>query len=110
MLAQRTVATMANDDFELTCRKCLERFFCAHPDGAMQKRALKALRLLNAAETPLAGKPEGWAAGIVYAVANRDRRACGVPGLLNSEFAAIFRVSMGTIRRRAAQIDALLAW
>jgi hypothetical protein len=37
-------------------------------------------------------------------VANLYRRACGVPGLLNCEFEAFFAVSMGTVRRRAAQV------
>ena len=97
-------------DCEMACRARLERFFAGHPDAATQKRALKALRLLTAADQSLSGKPEGWAAGIIYAVANRDRQACGVPGLLNSKFEAIFGVSMGTIRKRAAQIDGLLAW
>lgn len=34
-------------EFESTCRKQLDRFFAAHPDAAMQKRALKALRLVR---------------------------------------------------------------
>lgn len=93
----------------LACRERLERFFDEHPDAATRSRALKALRLLTACEKPLRGKPEGWAAGIIYGVVNRDRRACGVPGLLNSEVEAFFGVSMGTIRRRAAQIERLLA-
>jgi len=100
---------MTNRNCELACRKLLERFFDDHPDADMKKRALKALRFLAVSDKPLAGKPEGWAAGIIYAVANRDRQACGVPGLLNSEFEALVGVSMGTIRRRAAQIDRLLA-
>jgi hypothetical protein len=100
---------MTNRDCELACRKRLERFFGDHPDAAMKKRALKALRFLTVSDEPLAGKPEGWAAGIIYAVANRDRQACGVPGLLNSEFEVLVGVSMGTIRKRAAQIERLLA-
>ena len=100
---------ITNRDCELACRKRLERFFDDHPDAAMKKRALKALRFLAASDEPLAGKPEGWAAGIIYAVANRDRQACGVPGLLNSEFEALAGVSMGTIRKRAAQIERLIA-
>lgn len=100
---------LMNRDFELACREQMETFFGAHPDAAMQKRALKALRCLAVGDEPLAGKPEGWAAGIIYALANRDRQACGVPGLLNSEFAALFGVSMGTIRRRAAHIERMLA-
>ncbi|MEW6199180.1 MAG: hypothetical protein AB1601_11045 [Planctomycetota bacterium] len=99
----------SNDGLMLTCRESLERFFGEHPDAATQQRALKALRLLAACEKPLPGKPEGWAAGIIYGLANRDRRACGVPGLLNREVEALFGVSMGTIRKRAAQIERLLA-
>ena len=99
-----------NQDCEQACREFLAHFFNRHPDAALQKRALKALRFLAACDKPLAGKPAGWAAGIIYAVANRDRQACGVPGLLNSEFEAIFDVSMGTIRKRAAHIERLLAW
>lgn len=98
-----------NQECALTCRESLERFFGDHPDAVTQRRALKALRLIIACEKPLRGKPEGWAAGIIYSLANRDRRACGVPGLLNSEVEARFGVSMGTIRKRAAQIERLLA-
>jgi len=100
---------VSNEIGERACRESLERFFGEHPDAATQSRALKALRLLIACEKPLPGKPEGWAAGIIYGLANRDRRACGVPGLLNSEVEALFGVSMGTIRKRAAQIERLLA-
>jgi hypothetical protein len=104
------VRAMMNHDFEQACRQLLDGFFANHADALMRKHTLKVLRLLAAMDKPLAGNPAGWAAGIIYGVANRDRRACGVPGLLNSEFAAIFRVSMGAIRGRAAQIDELLAW
>jgi hypothetical protein len=52
--------------------------------------------------------PEGWAAGIIYAVARQDRQACGVPRLLNSEFEEIMGVSMSTTRLRAAQFHDLL--
>ena len=99
-----------NRECERACRGYLDHFFCRHPDVLLQRRALKALRLLTACDEPLRGKPAGWAAGIVYAVANRDRQACGVPGLLNNEFEAFFGVSMGTIRRRAAQVATLLEW
>ena len=99
-----------NQDYERACRGQLGQFFDRHPDAALQKRVLKAMRLLTSCDISLAGKPAGWAAGIIYAVANRDRQACGVPGMLNREFEAIFDVSMGTIRKRAAQIAELLAW
>ena len=67
-----------NQDCEQACRNLLARFFAGHPNAALQKRALKALRFLAACDKPLAGKPAGWAAGAIYAVANRGRRACGV--------------------------------
>ena len=94
----------ASHSVEFTCKEHLERFFASYPDSALQKCAAKAMRFLEAHEKPLTGKPEGWAAGIIYALANLDRQACGVPGLLNSEFAEFFGVSMGTIRKRAASV------
>lgn len=100
---------MTNRNCELACRTLVERFFDDHPNAAMKRHALKALRFLAVSDKPLAGKPEGWAAGIIYAMANRDRQACGVPGLLNSECESLVGVSIGTIRKRAAQIERLLA-
>lgn len=100
--------TTKNDGCAFDGQESLERFFVEHPDAAVQRRALKALRLLAACEQPRRGNAEGWAAGIIYWAANHDRRACGVPGLLNSEVEAIFGVSMDTIRRRAAQVERLL--
>ena len=66
------------------------------------------MRFLVADDEPLLGKPSGWAAGIVYALANRYRQPCGVPGLLNKDLEKFFGVTMGTIRNRAARVDALL--
>jgi hypothetical protein len=57
-----------------------------------------------AADEPLAGKTEGWAAGIIYGVANLGRHPCGVPGVFNSEFEKFFGVPMETVRRRAANV------
>jgi hypothetical protein len=85
----------------------MAKFFATHPDAELEKHALRALRFLRCSEKPLGGKPEGWAAGIIYAVANQDRQACGVPGVLNSEFEAIMGVSMSTVRLRAAQVQRL---
>jgi hypothetical protein len=89
---------------EIACKEHLDRFFARYPAVALQRRATKAMRFLTVDDRPLAGKPEGWAAGIIYAVANVDRQACGVPGLLNSEFTEFFGVSMGTVRKRAARV------
>ncbi|QNN25147.1 hypothetical protein HED60_23660 [Planctomycetales bacterium ZRK34] len=91
-------------EFETDCRLHLDRFFAAHPDATMEKRAHKALRLLRASEKPIKGKAEGWAAGIVYAVGTYDRPPVGVPNVLNSEFEKLMGVSMGTARNRAAAV------
>ena len=82
----------------------MDRFFDAYPNAALHERTARALRLVAAGEKPLIGKPESWAAGAIYAVANLDRQACGMPGLLNSEFAEFFGVSMESIRKRAADV------
>jgi hypothetical protein len=99
----------SEQDLEFACREHLERFFTAHPNAVLQKRAMRALRFLRLADKPLVGKAAGWAAGIVYAMATQDRRACGVPGVLNSEFEKTMGVSMGTARKRAAQIERLMS-
>jgi hypothetical protein len=83
----------------------LNRFFDSYRDDGLRKRALKALQFLVAGDKPLSGKAGGWAAGIVYALANRYRLPCGVPGLLNKEAEEFFGVTMGTIRERAVRVD-----
>jgi hypothetical protein len=97
-------------EFEAVCLVQLDRFFAAHPDATMRKRAMKALRILRASEKPLKGKPEGWAAGIIYAVATDGHVPCGVPGSLNAEFEQLMGVTMGTARFRAARIMDLLTF
>ena len=95
---------MPNSRIEF-CREHLDRFFANYGDVKMQKAAMKALRFLAADDEPMRGKPEGWAAGIVYALANRDRRACGLPGMLNAEFDDFFGVTMSKVYNRAAQVE-----
>jgi len=97
--------TSTKQDCEKACRDSFDRFFASYRDPAMQKSAMKTLRFLVAGDESMGGKPEGWAAGIIYALANRDRRACGVPGMLNAEVEQFFGVTMNTIRRRAAQVN-----
>ena len=94
-----------NRNVEQECRDFLNRFFDSYRNDTLQKQALKALRFIMASDKPLLGKPAGWAAGIVYALANRYRRPCGVPGLLNKEGEEFFGVTMGTIRERAVRVD-----
>ena len=97
-----------NRDVDLECKDFLNRFFGSYCDDALRKKAFKVLRLLIAEDKPLLGKPGGWAAGIVYALSNRYRNACGVPDLLNKDLEEFFGVKMGTIRERAAKVNMLL--
>lgn len=93
--------------FEDQCRGHLDRFFAAQPGSPYQAHAYKTLRLLRASEKPLQGKPEGWAAGIIYYLATDARIPCGVSGMLNAEFEALMGVSMETVRTRAAAVREL---
>jgi hypothetical protein len=96
------------EESKRACKEQLERFFRRNPDAALEKSAIKALRFLAASDVKMKGKPAGWAAGIIYALANRGRQACGVPGLLNRELEGFFDVSMSTVRKRAAQVERAL--
>jgi len=97
-------------DFEAACQAALGRFFSAHPDATMQERSMRTLRMLRASDKPLKGKVEGWAAGIVYAVATDARIPCGVPGVLNAEFVELMGASMETARYRAARVREIVTW
>jgi len=102
--------TATTTDFEAQCRKHLDRFFAAHPNAAMEKQVHKALRMLRASEKPLQGKTEGWAAGIIYAVANDGRFPCGLPDILNADFERFMGVTMSTVRSRAARVKELMVF
>jgi hypothetical protein len=96
-------------DVERMCGDHLERYFANYLDQLINKRAMQALRFIAAGNERLSDKAEGWAAGIVYALANQERQAFGVPGLLNTELERFFCVSMGKIRKRAARVEQRLA-
>ena len=100
--------TDARQDIQTECRGHLDRFFASYGDAKMQKAAMKARRFLAAGDEPMRGKPEGWAAGIVYALANRYMRACGVPGMLNAEVEQFFGVTMSKFYKRAAEVERAL--
>ena len=68
--------TETKQNLQQQCQAQIERFFARYPNPVLQKSAAKALRFLAATDEPLRGKPEGWAAGIIYALANRDQRPC----------------------------------
>ncbi len=100
--------TDTSRSFEEDCRQYLDRFFIQWPDAATQERVNKTLRLLRASEKPLQGKAQGWAAGIIYFAATDGRFPCGVPGVLNAEFAEFMGVSMETARDRAARVKEIV--
>jgi len=97
-----------NESRDQACRQLLAAFFTKFPNARLQTEANRTLRRLLAQQIPMLGKPGGWVAGIIYAAANQDRRACGIPGLLNQECEEFFNVSMGTIYKRTRQIRDVL--
>jgi hypothetical protein len=97
-----------NKNMDQDYRKLLAAFFTRFPNPRLQVEVNRALKRLLTCKILMPGKPGGWAGGIIYALANQGRRACGVPNLLNKEFEEFFNVSMGTIYKRAWQIRRLL--
>lgn len=95
-------------NFQQQCSAHLDRFFAQYGNPATRASATKALRLLVGSGEQVGGKPEGWAAGIVYFLANCGKWPCGVPGLLNAEFEKFFGVTMSTVYKRAAQVQRAL--
>lgn len=89
---------------EQSCQKMIKSFFAKYPNPRLKTEADHILQDFLAQKVDMRGKPGGWAGGIIYAAANRYKRACGVPGLLNNECEAFFDVSMGTIYKRAWKI------
>jgi len=97
-----------NKTSDQTCQHRLAVFFTKYPNARLQVQAERTLKKLIACQIPMQGKPGGWAGGIIYALANQYRQACGIPCLLNKEAEEFFNVSMGTIYKRAATIQKLL--
>jgi hypothetical protein len=90
---------------EQVCRELMDAFFMKYPDRRIQGTARRALAGLVARGIPMAGKPGGWAGGIVYAVGSHG---CGVPNFLNRELEEAFGTTMNTIYRRAARVRDVL--
>ena len=89
------------------CQQLLVAFFTKYPNARLRIETDRTLKRLMAQKVPMPGKPGGWVGGIIYALTNQYRRACGIPGLLNKECEEFFKVSMDTIYRRAAMIKRL---
>jgi hypothetical protein len=97
-----------NKTSDQVCQQLLQIFFTKYPNARLKAQADCTLKKLIACQIPMQGKPGGWAGGIIYALANQYRQACGIPCLLNKEAEEFFTVSMGTIYKRAAMIRKLL--
>jgi len=101
------------DDNKNTVQACqclLASFFTKFPNHRVQVEMDQILKIILAHEIPLPGKPGGWAAGILYAIANKWRQPCGILGILNKEIEEFFGVSMNTIYKQAAVISRLLTF
>jgi len=95
-----------NETVDQSCQSLLTAFFKKFPNVELQVKVNQVMKKLTTLKFPMEGKPGGWAGGIIYAVSSIG---VGVPGVLNSEFEEAFRVSMGTIYKRAAMITELLS-
>jgi hypothetical protein len=94
-----------NCPFEETCAQLYVAFFRKHPNEKLRKQTALALLALLKRKKVFPGKPEGWAAGILFAVGSAG---CGVPDVLNSELEKAFDVTMSTIYKRAWEVRRLL--
>ncbi|OHB55639.1 MAG: hypothetical protein A2Y12_14985 [Planctomycetes bacterium GWF2_42_9] len=97
-----------NKNVEQTCQQLIAAFFKAYPNPKLQNEVNRIMKRFDALKIPMHGKPGGWAGGIIYAITNQGQSPCGIPGVLNKECEDFFKVSMGTIHRRAYQVRELL--
>jgi len=97
-----------NKTMDPTCQQLLAAYFEKYPNHRLQIEVNHILKRLSTLQISMPGKAGGWAGGIVYALANKYRRACGIPGLLNKECEEFFGVSINTIYRRARRIRELI--
>jgi hypothetical protein len=77
-----------NCSLEETCAQFIIAFFKKHPNRELRKRAGLAPVALMKRKKVFPGRPEGWAAEIVFAV---DSVGCGVPNVPNSEWRRSYR-------------------
>jgi hypothetical protein len=91
--------------FEDACAAMCSNFFEKFPNNDLRDLVSQTLLLLLKRQTDFPGEPGGWAGGVVSAVASKG---CGVPGILNADLEKAFGTTMGTIRKRAAQVKRAL--
>lgn len=97
-----------NKTSDQACQRLLGDFFAKYPNGQLHVQSDRTLKKLLASKISMQGKSGGWVGGIVYAIANQYRQACGLPDILNSEAEEFFGVSMGTIYKRASAVRKML--
>ncbi|MDD5458122.1 MAG: DUF6398 domain-containing protein [Phycisphaerae bacterium] len=97
-----------NKNSQQTCHELMTTFFKKFPNHALQVQAFHLLGCFRDFKMPMSGHPGGWAGGIIYALSNRYKRACGIPGFLNKECEEFFGVSMSTIYKRSWMIRRML--
>ncbi len=93
------------EPFEEICARLFNAFFKKYPHDDLREQTALALLAVMKRQKVFLGKPEGWAAGIVFAVGSRG---CGVPNVLNSDLAEAFDVDMSTVYKRAWAVKRLL--
>ena len=91
--------------FEAACAGFYIEFFEKYPNDDLRDLVSQALALLLKKQTAFPGEPGAWAGGVVYAVGSGG---CGVPDVMNADLENAFGTTMGTIRKRAAQVKQVL--
>lgn len=99
-----------NGKSDLPCLKLINAYFERFPNPQLHIEVTKMFRALLDFDYQMPGNPGGWAGGLIYAFANRYRRACGIPKMLNKESEDFFGVSMSVIYKRAAVIRGMLGF
>ncbi len=90
--------------FEDQCRQHIDRFFAAYPHAVEREYVEDELGQLAISRIPLKGQREGWAAGIIFAVATGGYVPKSISGVSNAQFEAITRTSIEWSRQRARQV------
>ena len=94
-----------NIEFRRLAQTHLDRYYGAHPNIDQQARAHDALRFLASDDQPVKGKPDHWAAGILYALGEWDNpHRHGKDNPLKRDLLAMFKIDPGHLTRRAGEV------
>jgi hypothetical protein len=108
VLWESWIMNTKNENSQQVCHELMTAFFKQFPNHALQVKAFHLLECFEDFNMPMSGPPGGWVGGIIYALSNRYKRACGIPGLLNKQGEEFFGVSMSTIYKRSWMIRRML--